>query len=92
MRPSRHQFEQPSNAIIVFAKGGEIELGLHEMKTLPPGLPLVAEMAQLLLDKAHDEAEALATKIGLRGKIADGVYHLNLADEPALLLTPAKNS
>ena len=59
------------------------------MKTLPPGLPLVIDMARLLLAKAHDEAEEIATKIGLRADIPDGVYHLNLADEPAPLLTPA---
>jgi hypothetical protein len=82
---------QPSNAIIVFAKNGELQFALHEMKTLPPGLPLVIDMARVLLAKAHNEAEELAAKIGLRGNIADGVYHLNLADEPAPLLTPANN-
>ena len=80
---------QPANAIIVFAKNGELQFALREMKTLPPGLPLVVDMARLLLAKAHDEAEEIATKIGLRGDIPDGAYHLNLADEPAPLLTPA---
>jgi len=83
---------QPSNAIIVFAKAGQVEFALHEMKTLPPGLPLIAEMARILLQKAHDEAEEIASKIGLRGTIPDGVYHLNLADEPAPLLIPAKET
>ena len=80
---------QPSNAIIVLAKNGDLQFALHEMKTLPPGLPLVIDMARLLLAKAHDEAEEIATKIGLRADIPDGTYHLNLADEPAPLLIPA---
>lgn len=79
---------QPTNAIIVFAKDGRVEFALHEMKTLPPGLPMVADMAKLLLQKAHDEAEEIANRIGLRGKIEDGMYHLNLQDEPAPLLIP----
>ena len=83
---------QPANAIIVFAKNGELQFALREMKTLPPGLPLVVDMARLLLAKAHDEAEERATKIGLRANIPDGVYHLNLADEPAPLLTSANVS
>ena len=80
---------QPSNAIIVFAKDGELQFALHEMKTLPPGLPLVIDMSRLLLAKAHDEAEEIAAKIGLKANIPDGVYHLNLGDEPAPLLVPA---
>jgi hypothetical protein len=82
--------EQPSNAVIVFSSNGQVDFALREMKTLPPGLPLISEMAQLLLGKAHEEAEELAKQIGLRGDIPDGVYYLNLADEPAPLLTPAK--
>ena len=66
-----------------------MQFALHEMKTLPPGLPLVIDMSRLLLAKAHDEAEEIAAKIGLKANIPDGVYHLNLADEPAPLLVPA---
>lgn len=84
-------FHQPSNGIIVFSKEGQVECALHEMKTLPPGLPLLHEMALLLLQKAHDEGEILAKEIGLKDAIPEGVYHLSLEDEPAPLLVPTES-
>ena len=81
-------FEQPSNGIIVISKGGQIQYALHEMKTLPPGLPLLHDMAGVLLNKAHSECESLAAEIGLGSAVPDGLYHLNLEDEPAPLLVP----
>jgi hypothetical protein len=48
-------FDQPSNAIIVLSKDGQVQCGLHEMKTLPPGLPLLHDMAQLLFQKAKNQ-------------------------------------
>jgi hypothetical protein len=78
----------PKNDVLVYVQRGLIRCGLRELRTLAAGLPLLRGMADVLAEKAHREIRPLDDEIGLRAPMPDGVYRLNVEDEPAPLLLP----